>query len=180
MPSIKTHLKNYGEQTSVKGVSKAIRSEHYGLKIIWLLACLGGASLAIFQLIILLSSYFEYATITQISQCSDCSPEFPDVTVCNLNPLSLVSTFPELLPFEEYLEIVNDIGDISDDKLEEISKYTNSNRETFDNLLYEAYYSLAGYFQNLNESYLLKEAAKRNGNGGLVAFCQWYTFNFVA
>ena len=181
MKKVKEHLKQYGQTTSIKGISRIIKSQHSALKILWLIALLFGASIAIYGLVSLVSSYLKYETITQISHCSDCRLEFPDVTLCNLNPLSLMSQFKEdFLQHYDYLEAIYNFVEMQYKKFGHLGNESSITKEKFLDLYnnYSAFYSMSAYFQNVNETKLLEKLGDSDVNGSLVNFCQWWDYNF--
>lgn len=109
-PNFKQHIKQFGTTTSIKGISKIIKSECLVLKVIWFVAVITGATIAIYFLSTLIVNYFSYALYTKMSICNDCHAPFPDITVCNLNPLALTARAGnEILQFDQYLKNVEKI-----------------------------------------------------------------------
>ena len=84
--SVKRTLRSYAETTTVKGVPKVLKSQKLPLKILWFSAVVIGGSMAAYQLAILLIKYFQYPTTTKLKEVQD-RPGYPDITLCNLNPL---------------------------------------------------------------------------------------------
>ena len=84
--SVKRTLRSYAETTTVKGVPKVLKSQKLPLKILWFSAVVIGGSMAAYQLANLLIKYFQYPTTTKLKEVQD-RPGYPDITLCNLNPL---------------------------------------------------------------------------------------------
>ena len=156
--TVKGLLRHYGETTSVKGVPKVLKSRRKPLQLLWLLAVLFGGGMAAYQLTSLLIKYFSYLTTTKLQEINK-APEFPDVTVCNLNPLKEMSVAD-----------VTAVGDVTaDDMSQALRKFANENPrmsgrayEYFAELLPDvnvsapemdaigaAVFSTSGYFQSL-------------------------------
>ena len=85
--TVKGILRYHAETTTVKGVPKILRTQKPALKCLWLFAVLLGGSVAFFQLISLLITFFSHPTTTKVKEVQQ-APEYPDVTLCNLNPLT--------------------------------------------------------------------------------------------
>ena len=85
--SVKKELDHFFHTTSIKGVSKTANAKEIALRIMWLVVLLGGLAIGIWQLVRITSLYFTYSTATSIRKEKRDIP-FPDVTVCNLQPIS--------------------------------------------------------------------------------------------
>ena len=85
--SVKKELDHFFHTTSIKGVSKTANAKEIALRIMWLVVLLGGLAVGIWQLVRITSFYFTYSTATSIRKEKRDIP-FPDVTVCNLQPIS--------------------------------------------------------------------------------------------
>ena len=177
MASIKEHLKLYCQATSVKGVSKAVKSKHVPSRLLWLLAVFCGACIAGFLLVTLVMAYLKFESSAQIIQCSNCKPQFPDVTVCNLHPLALLSLFhDDLLQFYDYFHVLHVMhGRLKAifQTLEGDPKYGNMTLDQISYMYFGIFYSLAGYFHNVNKTKLLEKLGDSRINGSFVNFCEW-------
>ena len=76
------------ETTSVKGVPKAVRSSTRCLRALWVVALLFGVYVASYFTTQLFQHYLQYDANLQISEQPLQPSDFPDVTLCNLNPLA--------------------------------------------------------------------------------------------
>ena len=85
--TVKGILRHHGETTTVKGVPKLLKSRRLPVKLLWVFAVIFGGTIAIYQLTTLLIKFFSYSTTTSLTEVQE-APEFPDVTLCNLNPLT--------------------------------------------------------------------------------------------
>ena len=70
----------------MRSVPRIVRAPSWVQRILWMFALLVGASMTTYQLYNLLSMYFSYRTSINMVHVKSAAP-FPDVTVCNLNPL---------------------------------------------------------------------------------------------
>ena len=99
-PSFRDELKNavqtFAQTTSVKGIPKAMKTKSHFLKCVWILGTLMGLGCALFLVITLTLAYFAYDTVVKIEKCVDCKPEFPDITVCNLNILASLAALDQI------------------------------------------------------------------------------------
>lgn len=95
MGAVKQELQKFGETTTVKGVSRIIKSHNRIVQCLWLLALLSCFSLLLFQGITVFLNYSKFKVIRN-SEVVLSQPEFPEVTVCNLFPVSDIQTFPKL------------------------------------------------------------------------------------
>ncbi len=102
----KSVIRQFFETTSVKGISRAVKSPNLGLKILWLFGALLGIAIGVYWIAKLLYLYFSYATTTKISE-TKIGIAFPDVTACHLNPLAII---PDIMDKRrEYIQKVNEI-----------------------------------------------------------------------
>ncbi|ESN91452.1 hypothetical protein HELRODRAFT_165488 [Helobdella robusta] len=118
---IKSEILNYGENTSVRVISKFTRSKDAFLKLLWLVLLMGSTSYMIQRLYVLLSEYYEYPVTTQYGENVGQNIIFPDITICNLDPFATLklddqsfSDFSNKLDFIEkrFFEIMKDQWDL--------------------------------------------------------------------
>lgn len=171
MANIKEHLKQFGATTSVKGISKVLKSKSTGVKILWMFAILAGASIATYQLSIFLVKYFSYSVYTKVSFCNDCLPPFPDVTFCNLNPVSLISSYEQSLPFNMYMYWIHNLTTGQHWDLEKLRRDMNLDEKRFKHLIYNLY-SLEGYMHNIDAKQAI-ELVKKDNKRNLIQGCTW-------
>src|SRR6218665_88866 len=95
MGAVKQELQKFGETTTVKGVSRIIKSHNRIVQSLWLLALLSCFSLLLFQGITVFLNYSKFKVIRN-SEVVLSQPEFPEVTVCNLFPVSDIQIIPQL------------------------------------------------------------------------------------
>ena len=169
MGKVKESIVQYGHTTSVKGVSKAVKSTRWSLRILWLIAFCIGAAAGIYQIATLLIKYYSYSTYTSISVCNGCHPPFPDVTLCSLNPINLLDEFSgDVLQLDQYLHYIEKYMLVNDTE----ETFGTSDKE----LLEEAFgwiYSLQGYFQNIIALDVLDNLFTADFNKELVQLCTW-------
>ena len=108
---IKTEMKKvvntWVQTTSVKGLSKAAKSDDHCTRILWIVGTLAGLGIALNLLYTLTSDYLKFETIIQIEKCSTCRPDFPDITVCNLNVLASLAAVG--VTYESYMTTIHRI-----------------------------------------------------------------------
>jgi hypothetical protein len=73
------------ENSSIKALSKIVKSSTCFQKFIWTCALVLGICAVIYQLHNLIIRYFSYATTINIVSV-DGTPPFPDITLCHMNP----------------------------------------------------------------------------------------------
>ena len=76
------------ESTSMKGVPKVARAPSVCLRALWTIALLLGLSSATYFLSGLFEVYCKHSANLQLIEQSLTSEEFPDITLCNLNPFA--------------------------------------------------------------------------------------------
>ena len=87
---IKSTFKKFSQANSLKAVTKSCKSDDWVLRIYWFVVFLGGSAIGCYLLYILIDGYISFEITTKISSCTNCKPTFPDITVCNINPLSMI------------------------------------------------------------------------------------------
>src|SRR5688572_30731822 len=112
---IRQELRRFGESTSIKGVSRTIKSYRRIVRIFWLVALLACFSMLLFQVITLAISYCNYG-VTNTFLWVPSQPNFPDLTICNLVPIADEKQFYEL--YDLFLQKVNIILDQAPDRIE--------------------------------------------------------------
>ena len=80
-------VKTFLETTSVKGVPRMMKSRHVIFRVLWALAVLLGAGIAIYFLVELFRLYYSYKVTMSVKELQEQNLEFPSLTLCNLNPL---------------------------------------------------------------------------------------------
>lgn len=80
---MKEELRKFGETVSVKGVSRILKARSALLRILWLLAVLLCFCVLLWQVIVVLITYFSYPVDSKYQEGTG-RPVFPDVTVCKL------------------------------------------------------------------------------------------------
>ena len=79
---------NFIENTQVKAVKRIYRSQHIVLRFLWFAALAVGLVCAVAQLWELLRDFLDSPLTSSSKRVADPTLEnFPDVTVCNMNPL---------------------------------------------------------------------------------------------
>ena len=84
----KAPVREFLETTSVKGVPKVVKSRNKCLGALWLAALLFGLGVAAFFLTKLFINFFSYGANLQLSEEPVTAADFPDITLCNLNPFA--------------------------------------------------------------------------------------------
>ena len=81
-------LRSFAETTSVRGIPRVMNAKTRVTFVVWLDAVLTCAALLVWQLSVVLTRYFQYPVSTLTVQAPAWqTPTFPDITVCNLDPL---------------------------------------------------------------------------------------------
>lgn len=81
-------LRNFLETTSVKGVSKVVKSTNTVYRVLWLSALILELAAATFFTYNLFYGYFSYKAVLYMDKDSVKAKDFPDITLCNLNPFA--------------------------------------------------------------------------------------------
>ena len=75
------------ETSSIHGLPNIVRTRRILIKIIWSLAFLASFSYAIISIINVVDDYLSYSVVVKMELVQDYNQEFPQVTVCNNNPV---------------------------------------------------------------------------------------------
>ena len=81
-------LQYFLETTSVKGVPKLVKASNWCLRLLWMLALIFGFGTAAYFLTSLFISFCNFSTSVQLNEIPVHSEDFPDITICNLNPFA--------------------------------------------------------------------------------------------
>lgn len=110
---LEEELRRFAKTTSLKGVGRAYTSSFLGLRLLWGVCVLGCSAGAAVQCYYLLIDYLNMSTVSNISQLNIASyvsdgggDTLPDITVCNLNPISStnITNFLDVKNFYEMVE----------------------------------------------------------------------------
>ncbi|ESO10724.1 hypothetical protein HELRODRAFT_167218 [Helobdella robusta] len=151
LSTIKSELLKYGETTSVRGISKMIKSKDIFTKILWLLFFVVSTGVMIFLLVTLYQKFSTWPVNTKYGENRNKNISFPDLTLCNLDIFA--EGQPEELSVSDYLSYVKSAKNNIRTSLEN----NNSNDEAIrDELrvyerIFEELYSVSGYVINLRK-----------------------------
>src|SRR6218665_2486968 len=134
----------FAENISVKGISRILKARNTVYRVLWSIAVVTSLCILLWQLSTVFMKYFTYPVDTLIEDSSD-EPLFPDVTICNIYPTSILESMLEKISWPTYTEAFSEAQKISTS-----AKFRISN-----NLSDEDYYymlirlgSRTGYFAN--------------------------------
>ncbi|RUS76465.1 hypothetical protein EGW08_015779, partial [Elysia chlorotica] len=83
-----------GSESNAHGLAKIVTSRDNKRKVIWALLVIIGFTAATLQLSLLVRKYLQFQVV-ELSEIKDSMPvEFPSVTICNIEPLSLQQLHP--------------------------------------------------------------------------------------
>ena len=161
---IKKTLKTFLQTTSLKGVSKTAKTNGIPMRIIWILGTLIGLTCALFLICNVSIAYFNYDTVVLIENCVNCKPDFPDITVCNLNILSRLEDF-DILSYSDYIQLIDDIVN------QYPSPQTNITNEQL--IVLTEMYTILSYFYNVDLSAFWEHLNSAEGRNDFVHDCTW-------
>ncbi len=138
---------DFAQSTSVKGVSRAVRTGSLCLRFMWIIALFFGFGIAIFLLCDIFGLYIANETVTNIDEVNH-KPTFPDVTVCNLNPFLTLED--ERLSINDYFKFLNRFSNVSKERVKDIFG-ENTTKLELDELRGKIV-SIAGFHQNSHPS----------------------------
>ena len=153
---IEQELRRFAETTTIKGVSRTVRAERKIVRVFWILALVSCFMVLLYQMSAVVISYSKYNVIRN-SGVDLREPEFPDVTVCSLFPLS------DLDQLENYDAYLRDI--------ETMKKYSRDGYETIPNL-WEYLSSIAVY-----NTYIAQLAEPPKSAQNIIDHCYLYAWN---
>ena len=133
-------LRQFCQTSSMRSVPRIVRAPTNTQRIIWVFALLVGIGMTSYQLYKLLGMYLSYRTSINMIHVKNMAP-FPDVTVCNLNPLWIAtsSRLNVTWTYEDYLK-----------RLQEF--FASGNHIGADNsYLFDSLYTYEGYLQYFSE-----------------------------
>lgn len=89
--AIREEVRSFLQQTSIKGIPRAVKAKRKFLKVLWIISTFAFLSLAFWQVTELVSEYLTYPTTTVMEETNvgiehtDSVIQTPVLTVCNLN-----------------------------------------------------------------------------------------------
>lgn len=138
----------------MKGLPRIVRAPNPLLRMIWLLGFLFGMAMAIYYLYALLAVYLSHTSVTSISE-GHSNVTFPDVTVCNLNPISNLED-GEI----RYAEHVNTVS--------KLQQENTDNRQLAEMLAYLM--TPQGFLQNIADNQLHSDVSSN-----FSVTCDWWS-----
>jgi len=157
--SFKSLFRAYAERSSIKCLPRLIHAKSPLHKVLWFITFIVGGSVASYLLSGLIRTYISYETTLSVTAKEGGKPPFPDITVCNLNPLwnnapgwgflAHVDGSPQPLTYDEYIYMLFH-------NLEKLGQTNNSVDITMPEL-----YSVSGYWKHTkHDSKSLDEMSK--------------------
>ncbi|ESO10579.1 hypothetical protein HELRODRAFT_167081 [Helobdella robusta] len=146
---VKYVLKNYAENTTIRGIPRFVKVKDRFLKMTWLMFLLACTSTLVFFLCSAIEKFNTWPVITKYGEMKHGNISFPDVTICNLD--SFAAGYPEVLPIENYLDVVG-ANKVT------ITQYLIQDRNFSYNAaesLFSEFYSIPGYILNLPKDYVI-------------------------
>ena len=158
--TVKKELDHFCHTTSIKGVSKTANAKVISLRIMWLVVLLGGMAIGIWQLARITSLYFTYPTATSIRKEKLDIP-FPDVTVCNLQPISSSTKNDTLIDLQNYFYEID----------QEMLHYGIYERnELIADFIFDQLISIKGFAQNVEQE-IFEELG--HAYNSFIKSCSW-------
>ena len=78
-------FKDFGEKTSIAGLSNAFNAESKAKSVYWMFLFIIGSGLTFYGIVDTLVSYFKYDVLTSTDVLYATTIEMPAVSICNLN-----------------------------------------------------------------------------------------------
>lgn len=93
---IKDEFEDWCSNSTSHGIPNVVKSKNMVLKISWLILFVLSSALCLYSVIPSVIKYLQFNENTGVQQMIDLPTEFPSVTICNLNPYSVL--------FDEFVE----------------------------------------------------------------------------
>lgn len=109
-PSLRALLYEFADETSAHGVGKIGKANSIFWRLFWVLVTLACMGMVIYQGILLLGTFLDKPTKSDIDVTYARTVQFPAVTICNLNIIkrSKMKTFPAaqaiMSQFDSFIE----------------------------------------------------------------------------
>ena len=98
------------EASSIHGLPNIARTQSILIKIIWSLAFLASLSYAIISIVNVINDYLSYSVVVNMELVQDYNQEFPQVTICNNNPIDF-SNDEAVRTIERFLNNITSTSD---------------------------------------------------------------------
>ncbi len=167
--SVKPYLLDFAQTTSMKGVSRAVRSGSLCLRAMWILAFMFGFGMAAYLLYEIFKIYTSNETVTNIAENSS-RPTFPDITLCNLNPF--VALHDETISVNDYFKYLSEYSDATKSDYEEVIGMSMTENEYEE--LRGKMESVAGFHQNSQPSATSERLESPSTTVPFIMSCKWY------
>jgi hypothetical protein len=174
---IRDEVIRFANRTTVRGVSRIVQnSRQPELRLLWVCAVIGAAVITLYQLAAVIGKYIQFEAKVVIYQADD-NPEFPDVTVCKINPYSHPWHDPREPTIDEYFDFVGQLeaditaGGGTGAKWNQSSNFVGNKNDVFVFLN-----SPSGYFSNM----VLSPVELDVEQSTMVVQLDYYTWNLDA
>ena len=128
--SVCEEVTKFCEATTVRGIPRIFKAKTPITFTVWLIAILACSGLLICQLTTIFIRYAQYPVNTQVIESPESQSAFPDLTICNANPLVYDKTFN--ITYSQYVNII--YSEYLASQL--TAKDANISTATFQNLLF--------------------------------------------
>ena len=128
------------QTTDLRGVPRIVKSSHPITRGLWLVAVAACLVLMLYQTVTLLVNYYDNDVTTHFEE-NQIKPEFPDVTLCNINPYNAFEKFQET--YGEYVAKVDQLK-----KAYEVAHPDSSLRDARIDVVWSELRSKRGYIAN--------------------------------
>ncbi|ESN91421.1 hypothetical protein HELRODRAFT_165453 [Helobdella robusta] len=147
---IKSEIIKYGENSSVRGISKYFKSNDLFLRFLWLVLLVGSTTYMIYSLCILLNDYYTYPVTTEYGEKIGQNILFPDITICNLDPFNAGES--EEFSLNEYLIKLKTVKNRFLEIVGNDPPFNESWSMKIVNNAFNEMASVSGYIMNLNKN----------------------------
>ncbi|ESO00529.1 hypothetical protein HELRODRAFT_175486 [Helobdella robusta] len=149
--SIKLELLNYADTSSIRGISKFFKSKDAFLKTLWFLSFVVSMSFMIYLLDESVGRYNRRSITTRYGEKIGKNVQFPDITLCNLDPFAEGYTG---LPVSAFFASVRNHKNLVIDEYKKIMEANkNQSLKAIDvNKVFEKFDSVSGLILSLNKN----------------------------
>ena len=100
---VKKELLKFCETTSIRGLPRVLKAESRSLRTFWFIGLIACSGLLVYQVSLVFVKFFQYGSVMNMLR-KTAPPNFPDITICNMNPFDELEKINPNMTYRDYQE----------------------------------------------------------------------------
>ena len=171
---MRKELLKFCEMTSIRGIHRALMAESRSLRTCWFIGLIICSSLLVYQVSTVFIKYFQFRSVMNLQQIS-ASPNFPDITICNMNPFKELEKINNHTTYRDYQKKLDRIrANLS----EQVERNYPENWQTYIAII-SSYFGFAAMpFGYIATTRIIPDNVTHDyENESLMVDCVWHTWS---